>query len=215
MTLTTTAPAAEPDERPGPGRPRLAGLDERILDAAVALVDAGEEITVSRVVAASGVSRAALYRRWPSITQLTAAALDVGRTAYPPVEVGPGLRESIIHSLLPESHTGGHASLRDYPTRRFTQRLRLIIDDPELQHAYWESHIARRRAPLEASLAEAIERGILRADLDASACVDALAGIVYYQFIIRGDDLHAPATRARVVAAFDVVWRGMVAGPAE
>lgn len=197
-------------ERPGPGRPRREELDQQILDAAVALLDAGEEITVSKVVARSGVSRAALYRRWPSITSLTAAALDVGRTNYPEVRIDENLRETLLASLMPPAD-GEHPSSRGYPMHRFFQRLKLMIDNPELQHAYWESHVARRRAPLEASIREAIDAGHLRADLDPVACVDALAGIVYYQLVVRGTDLREQATRDRVQRAFDTIWQGMVA----
>ena len=44
--------------RRGPGRPRDEDLDAQILDATLALIDAGEPVTVGRIVARSGVSRA-------------------------------------------------------------------------------------------------------------------------------------------------------------
>lgn len=200
--------APELGDRTGPGRPRVEALDDRILDAAVQLLDEGQDITVSKVVERSGVSRAALYRRWPSITLLTAAALDVGRVEYPAVRVGDNLRDTLMTNLIPPlgaDQPAGHS----YPKQRLNQRLKLILNDPELQKAYWESHVARRRAPLEESLRTAIDEGLLRQDLDVSASIDALAGVVYYQFIVRGDDLRDPVTRARVGAAFDIIWHGM------
>ena len=65
----------------GPGRPRIADHDERILDAVATMVDEDQHITVSAVVEASGVSRAALYRRWSTMTELIATALDRGRAS--------------------------------------------------------------------------------------------------------------------------------------
>ena len=44
-----------------PGRPRDEDIDGQIVAATLEIIDAGEEVTVSRVVARSGVSRAALY----------------------------------------------------------------------------------------------------------------------------------------------------------
>lgn len=207
MTLEKRAP--ELGSRPRPGRPRVEVLGDNILRATVELLDEGEDVTVSKVVERSGVSRAALYRRWPSIAQLTAAALDSGRTHYPELEVGVGLRESLIASFLPPE-AGAPTSGAGYTMQRFNQRLKLILSDSQLQRAYWSSHVARRRAPLERSLEHAVEQGYLRADLDISACIDALAGVVYYQFIVRGNNLNAPATRARVRAAIDIIWNGMV-----
>lgn len=196
---------SERDNRSGPGRPRVSGLDAAILTAAVELIDAGEEVTVSRIVAASGASRAALYRRWPSITQLIAAALDVGRTEYPAIAATDDLREAVVRNFIPDMST------IEYPEARFRQRLKLIMADRELQRAYWESHVERRRRPLEASLRAAIADGRLRADLDVPSCIDTLAGIAYYQLIVRGADLSEPDTRARMLRALDTVWNGMVA----
>ncbi|GAB3536400.1 hypothetical protein GCM10027403_17060 [Arthrobacter tecti] len=83
--------------------------------------------------------------------------------------------------------------------------------DRELQKAYWKSHVSRHRAPIEAALRAGIEKGELRADLDVEACFDLIAGVFYYQLVVRGDRVEDPTTRARCRAALDVAWRGMEA----
>ena len=103
------------------------------------------------------------------------------------------------------------SSAPDYSEERFRQRIRLVMADRALQKAYWASHVSRRRVPLENALRRAIARGELRADLDVDACFDAIAGVAYYQLVVRGDRIDDPATAARVRAAIDVVWRGMTA----
>lgn len=194
--------------RCGPGRPRDEALDEQIIEAALALIDAEEEVTVSRILSGSGVSRAALYRRWPSLTALIAAALDVGRVVPPDIPTDGDLREAVFTGILgdPALVTAeGHSEVR------FRHRIRLVMADRTLQKAYWSSHVARRRIPMEAAFRFGIERGVLRADLDVEACFDAIAGAAYYQIVVRGDRLDDPETRTRVHAAFEVVWRGMLA----
>ncbi|NKF31671.1 transcriptional regulator, partial [Pseudomonas sp. BGM005] len=52
--------------------------------------------------------------------------------------------------------------------------------------------------------------GELRSDLDVEACFDAMAGAAYYQIVVRGDRMDDPAVAARVKAAAEVVWRGML-----
>lgn len=197
------APSAD-HLRPGPGRPRVAGLDELMLEATVELLDAGEQVTVSKVVERSGVSRATLYRRWTSITLLIAAALDVGRTKYPVVLAGDDLKSAVIGGFLPDSRYG------EFPMSRFKQRLKLIIEYPVLQREYWESHVARRRAPLEETLREAVASGKLHRELDVAASVDAIAGVFYYQLVVRGADLADPETMRRMKEALDIIWRGML-----
>lgn len=194
--------------RRGPGRPRDEELDAQILAAALALIDGGETVTVSRLVTQSGVSRAAIYRRWPSLTALVAAALDVGRVVPPDIPLTGDLREAVRASLFGAQSV----SVVGYSEERFRQRIRLAMADRDLQRAYWDSHVSRRRASLERALQAGIERGILRKGLDPATCFDLLAGVVYYQLVVRGESLTDPAVWQRCQDAFDIAWRGMLAG---
>lgn len=194
------------DERPrGPGRPRTWGHDERILEAVGALVDGGVPVTVNAVVEKSGVSRAAVYRRWPSMPDLVAAALDQGRSAIV-VDTSGDIKEAIVELLF---HDQRQARGVDYSDRRFRTRLALVMENPQLQRAYWESHVRRRRESFAAALRVAIERGELRADLDIEASIDAINGVFYYQSVVRGCRFDDPEAQARCRAAFELLWRGM------
>ncbi|WP_261382878.1 TetR/AcrR family transcriptional regulator [Glutamicibacter halophytocola] len=191
-----------------PGRPRDEELEQLVLDAALELIDSEQEITVSKLVELSGVSRAAIYRRWPSMTQLIASALNIGRVVQPAILVDGDLRQNIFESLYGRSL---EQAAEMYSESRFRHRIRLVMADRELQRAYWESHVKRRRTPVEDALREAMSRGTLSSDLDVEACFDTLAGAAYYQLVVRGEPIRLPETRARLEAAFDTVWRGMVA----
>ncbi|GGR23172.1 TetR/AcrR family transcriptional regulator C-terminal ligand-binding domain-containing protein [Agromyces mediolanus] len=214
--MTSPAPLVAPPaaastgaaHRRGPGRPRDEELDGQLVAATLALIDAGEEVTVGRVVARSGVSRAALYRRWPSLTTLIAAALDVGREVPPEVGDAVGLHELLLTGLGLGAD-GVAPSAPGYPEARFRQRIRLVMADRALQRAYWTSHVARRRVPLERALAAGVARGELRADLDVEAAFDAIAGVAYYQLVVRGERIDEPAVVARMRAAIELIWRGM------
>ena len=205
-TPTTDAGAAG---RPPPARPRDEDIDGQIVAATLAIIDAGEEVTVSRVVARSGVSRAALYRRWPSLTLLIAAALDVGREVPPAYPEDADLRELLLTGLGLGAD-GVAPSAPGYSEERFRQRIRLVMSDRALQKTYWDSHVSRRRVPLQNALRVGIARGELRSDLDVEACFDAIAGVAYYQLVVRGDRISDPAVVSRLRAAIEVIWRGMV-----
>ncbi|SEE12013.1 TetR/AcrR family transcriptional regulator [Ruania alba] len=188
-----------------PGRPRAEGLDERILDAVLELIDRGGDVTVNAVVAGSGVSRAALYRRWPSMTELMAAALDRGRAAIE-VDLSGDIKDAIVQVMFGDPRT---ARGQGYTERRFRTRVALVMENPELQRAYWTSHVHRRREAIHAALQEAVRRGDLRPDLDIDACIDLINGVFYYQVVVRGASVDAPTTIARCREAFEVAWRGM------
>lgn len=195
-----------------PGRPRDEDMDGQIVAATLEIIDAGEDVTVSRVVARSGVSRAALYRRWPSLTTLIAAALDVGRTIPPEYPDHVDLREALFDGFgLGDTGVALSVAASGYAEERFRQRIRLVMSDRALQKAYWQSHVSRRRVPLLNALRAGISRGELRADLDVEACFDAIAGTAYYQIVVRGDRMDDPAVAARLRAAVETIWRGMVA----
>jgi AcrR family transcriptional regulator len=208
-TVLSTPESPARASRRGPGRPRNEEIDNLILAATLELIDEEQEVTATRVVERSGVSKAALYRRWPSLTTLMAAALDVGRAQPSAIPTDGDLRETILGGLLGATVGEGPDG---YPEERFRQRIRLAMADRKLQKAYWASHVSRRRVPMENTLRMGIEKGILRADLDVEACFDLIVGVFYYQLIVRGERVGDPATRARCRAALDVAWRGMVGG---
>jgi len=190
----------------GPGRPRSHGHDERIVDAAVELLERGEEITVSRVVERSGVSRAAIYRRWPSMTDLVATALDRGRAPHTiPLE------GDLLQNVLDAYTTAPSTTRETYSEERFRLRVRLAMTDRKLAQAYWRSHVSRRRGGMVAVLRAGIERGELRPDLDVDACIDLVNGVFYYQFVVRGVTLDDPEALARCREGIRVAWRGMAA----
>ncbi|GEK81184.1 TetR/AcrR family transcriptional regulator [Agrococcus baldri] len=200
--MTGAEIAAAGDRRPG--RPRATGHDERIVDGVLALLERGEEITVARVVEASGVSRAAIYRRWPSMTELVAAALDRGREPY-----GLSLEGDLLENLL--TLLAAPATNR-YSHDRLRMRLRLALTDVAIARAYWSSHVARRRTEIVALVTEGIARGELQPDLDVDAAIDLLVGVIYYQYVVRGVTLSDAEALARCQQAIRVAWRGMSVG---
>lgn len=191
-----------------PGRPRDEDLAPRILDAVVALIDEGADVTTRAIVERSGASKAAIYRRWPSLTALTAEALDRGRRPLDDLLIGTAREAMRLGYGLPTASVVG-----DYPESRMRRRLQLGLADPELQRAYWQSHAARRRIPMAAVFARAIETGEVRRDTDIEAVLDILSGIYYYQLVVRGESTSEASTLARCRAAVDAVWRGIAAEP--
>jgi hypothetical protein len=67
---------------------------------------------------------------------------------------------------------------------------------------------------MEDLLRTGIERGLLRTDLDVEACFDLLAGVFYYQLVVRGVPFEDAGARARRRSALEVAWRGMQSDPA-
>lgn len=204
MIIPTPLPGVVSDRR-GPGRPRTTEHDERILEAAVTMLERGEEVTVNRLVVESGVSRAAIYRRWPSTTDLLAAALDRGRSASE-LPLDGDLLENLLRAYTAPDAPGGGFSVD-----RLRLRIKLAMSDPKLAHAYWQSHAGRRRGVLVALLTEGIRRGELRPDLDVDAGIDLINGVFYYQFVVRGQTLNDPGVAERCAEAVRIAWRGMSA----
>lgn len=204
--MTSSVEAAAP-RRSGPGRPRAEGIDEKILHAALELIDQGRPVTVNAVVTTGGVSRAALYRRWPSITDLVAAALDHGRSVVE-FDVSGDIKSTLMDGIFTRLAESRGVT---YTQRRFRKRLELVMADQDLQWAYWNSHVRRRRVSMLEALQTAIDRGELREDLDVDASLDALLGTFYYQYVVRGSAMDDPEALARCRYAFELTWSGMQA----
>lgn len=202
-----TSGASAAARRHGPGRPRNEDLDRRVLEATLALIDSSEVVTIDRLVARSGVGKAAIYRRWSSLNEVIAAALDLGRQPPQPIATDGDILDAIHHALTTSFLD---EAPHEYRRQRFQQRLQLVLEDPALQQTYWDSNISPRRAVLEQALRAGVAAGVLREDLDIEACIDVLAGIGYYQVVARGARLDDPEVLSRCQAAIELVWQGML-----
>lgn len=193
-----------------PGRPRDEALRDRVLDATVRLLASSttnEDVTIGAIVALSGVSRAAIYRRWPSREAILADALDTVRGEYP-IDPAASTFDALIEVFAPDASVPIYRS--EEFERLFRRRLVLSLQDPTLRARYWTDHVARRRVAVIELLERAQRNGEIRADVDLDAAVDLLAGVGYYQLVVRADE-ERESVSARLRTAVGIVWRGLAA----
>ena len=194
-------------EAHGPGRPRNACAEGKILDATLGLLSevgfAG--LTVDGVAARAGVGRATIYRRWPSKGALVLAASkcligdvpepDTGTVRGDLIALLSGLVEHLrgtrMGCLLPAlaAEARGNAELAEIVTE--------FADD--------------RRTHVRFVLRRARERGELRPGTDLDVLIDVLAGPAFYRMMISG----GPPTAARMVKVVDMVLDGVAADSRE
>ncbi|MER7077710.1 TetR/AcrR family transcriptional regulator [Saccharopolyspora kobensis] len=184
MSSNDEAPAAR-----SPGRPRSAEVDEAILDAAIdLLVEQGVgQVSIKQVAQRAGVTRDAVYRRFPDLTALLVRAVEWEYRDAEPVE-WPDL-DSMIAGLA-----GQLSRPRD---RKLFRRLYAAVDDfPALLHAYAEAHGRRRVEAALAALARAQRLGQLPPHADPVVLQQVLAGAAVHYVSVTPDDSGEEAIRA-------------------
>ncbi|WP_102158436.1 TetR/AcrR family transcriptional regulator [Zhihengliuella halotolerans] len=188
---------------PHPGRPRDEAIEAKVLAAAVELLqERTDDFTMGDLVERSGVSRAAVYRRWPSRKDVVVAALDKNRTL--PV-LTP---RATIPETLRDEFQGTIRDLGPDALNLLHQRLIQGLRDPDVQRLYWERHVSRRRSAVLELLRAGQIRGEVRDDVDLEVALDLINGAAYYQGVVRGD-WASPAASARVSTAIDMVWESI------
>jgi AcrR family transcriptional regulator len=191
------------NDRPRPGRPRDESADASILAAAVALLQEGgvERLTVSGVVARSGVARATVYRRFPSREHLIAAAIHEvkGRAPYPiSGDVETDLRRAAeqARAILAEP--------------RFQAVLPALVRDLLLGETAsgvtdaWD-RIAPNHRRFAAEYAEQAEAAGLRADVDPYLPGTIILGTLLAGLLSTG----RPMTHATAEQVADVLLNGL------
>src|SRR5439155_6969363 len=167
-------------ERPR-GRPRSAIADQAIRDAAVELfAERGfEGVSVEDVAGRAGVSRATIYRRYPSKVDLiveAAGCLATNEIAFP--DTGNlrddlrGLAHSLINGFR-NSPAGRVMPVMTFERRRY----------PELDDRY-KKFLADRKARTRALLRRAVERGELPSDTDVGVMSSMLVGPIFHRLMI-------------------------------
>jgi AcrR family transcriptional regulator len=173
------------------GRPRSPECDRAILDAA--LVEYArygfDGLNVDAVAARAGVSKATIYRRYPSKVDLVmAAAFAICDEAT--VEPDTGSLSGDVRTALQNLRR-----LVEDPV--FGAAKRMLVADALRNEELAEMHadlVRTRRARHTAIFRRAIERGEMRPDVDIEFANDALSSPLFYRAII----MHQPVDDAYI-----------------
>ncbi|MDV8149674.1 TetR/AcrR family transcriptional regulator [Arthrobacter sp. B10-11] len=194
--------------RRSPGRPRDTTLETAVLSATVDLLLERDtkEVTIAAITERSGVSRAAVYRRWASREELLAAALDSVRSG---IELAPAA--TTLETIL-NSYELASVAVEGRVETLVKKRVALGLENDELRTLSWNRHVSRRRATIAELIRDGIEAGEIDASVDVEAMIDLINGLYYYQFVVRAPSDPAEA-RSRVRAAVQLVWNGAMRRP--
>ena len=169
---------------PTPGRPRSREADEAILRATIHLfVQRGVAGTsIEQVAQRAGVSRATVYRRYATRTELLLACVETIRIEDDPEQLAWPSIEAMVADW---------AEVLARPrNRRLVRRLYGSIDDhPELLQAYREANGRHRARATHAALERARDEGRLPSDADVEVIQQVLSGAVLHHLGAAPDDV--------------------------
>ncbi|MFN8075834.1 MAG: TetR/AcrR family transcriptional regulator [Kineosporiaceae bacterium] len=168
----------------GPGRPRDAGVDVRVLDAARAVLGRRgyDGFSVDEVASTAGVAKSTLYRRWPTRDHLVVASLTSVLQREAPLADTGTIRGDLLSTL------SGIADFLRHPaySRLVAEMVAMVARHEDLAEQIHAAAASRRRAGV-ALVERAVARGELRADVDANVLTDQLVGPLYYRILVSGE----------------------------
>jgi AcrR family transcriptional regulator len=192
---------AEPAPR---GRPRSEKARQAILDAAgELLLERGlAAVSMDAVAEQAGVSKATIYRWWPTKETLALDALFTEWAAVAPQPRDTGsLRGDLIALLRPWARL---VSSRPYG-RVIAGLVTEAQTDPAFAALYQERIVQPRRDQAREIFRRAIERGEIPAGVKVEVALDLLYGPLYHR-LLHG---HAPLNDRFVRDAIDMALNGI------
>jgi len=173
MAITEPSPSARP-----PGRPRNVAADREIVAATLLLLsrEGYDGTSIEAVAAEAGVTRATVYRRYPTKADMvTAAVCEMAQAKDPGASGDPrstliGLLRGFHECVGPNDGVGIAASL--YLQRR---------EHPEILESFRERVIHPTRRQMEAVLKLARDQGAIPADADPETMIEMLIGSYLYR----------------------------------
>ncbi|HZX04007.1 TetR/AcrR family transcriptional regulator [Kribbella sp.] len=179
----------------GRGRPRDAGVEARVLEAAMTEMRARgyDGLSVDRVAERAGVAKTTIYRRWPSKAELVMAMITELTSAVPFDPSGDPRHD------LGEFVAGIAAALDAIPTTLVADLVAAAAREPRVGvgvRALW----AHRHAAVSAAIAQAQADGLMPAHADPRIIVDQLVGALYYRLLVTGEPIDPAYVRALVLS---------------
>jgi len=192
---------------PQRGRPRSERARKAILGAAAELLLARglSEVSMDAVAERAGVSKATIYRWWPTKESLALDALYTEWAAAPSQTRDTGsLRGDLLSMLRPWARLAGS---RPYG-RVVAALLTEAQTDPVFGAEYRQRFLEPRREQVREIFRRAIERGELPAGTKVEVALDLLYGSMYHR-LLNG---HAPLNDRFVRDVVDTVLNGVLPG---
>jgi AcrR family transcriptional regulator len=186
------------------GRPRSERARKAILDAAAELLLARglSAVSMDAVAERAGVSKATIYRWWPTKETL---ALDALYTEWATVQPHPrdtgSLRGDLLALLRPWVRL---VQSRPY-ARVIAALLTAVHTDPAFAAEYHQRLVEPRRDQTRAVFRRAIERGEIPASTDIEVAVDLVYGPLWHR-LLHG---HAPLNDRFTQAVIDMALNGI------
>lgn len=177
------------------GRPRSERSETAILNAAMdILIERGYRgFTIDEVVTRASVSKATIYRRWPSKDLLAVAAVGGFPELHP---VDTGSLEKDLYSIVTEfADVLQNTALGTVWPSLVGERSR----SPELRQAL-DAMTEHRRTPTRQAFERAVERGELPSDLDYALAIDLVMGPVLLRLLFQDADT-SPAAYQKIISA--------------
>lgn len=158
-----------PHKANGPGRPRSESAEKAILEATLRLLaELGYGgLTMDKVAAEAKVSKATMYRRWPSKVHLVITAFSQ-LPQLPSPDTG-NLKQDLVEVLGSFLLITQNTSLAGVLPTLAGERARI----PELAD-YLDEATRQRREPVKQVLARAVKRGDLPANTDIEFAIDLI-----------------------------------------
>jgi AcrR family transcriptional regulator len=192
---------------PRRGRPRSEKARSAILEAAAELLlERGlAAASMDAVAARAEVSKATIYRWWPTKETLALDALYHEWAGVPPAEDTGSLRGDLLSLLRPWVRLAGR--------RPYGRVIAALITEAQTDPAFASEYRARflqpRRDQARAVFRRAIERGEIGADTNIEVALDVLYGPAYHR-LLQG---HAPLDDRFVSDVIDTALHGILKGP--
>lgn len=209
----------ESDHRPAAGQAnpsdhtsmRRSGGNEstrrKILAATVSLFDRLDygSITVDAVARAAGLSRATIYRHWPSrqLLVLEAYTARISDLLAPP-DTGDAiddLRTSLAQLAFCLDFGGAASTVSGIIVE--------AIADPEFGRLYRRIMLRERREVFGSILARGQKGGQVRHDIDLDVAIDAIYGAVHHRLLVSRQVIDGPFMKALV----DITINGLAVHP--
>ncbi|HUA28894.1 MAG TPA: TetR/AcrR family transcriptional regulator [Streptosporangiaceae bacterium] len=194
-------------EKPKRGRPRSEKARVAILEAAAELLlERGlSAVSMDAVAERAGVSKATIYRWWPTKETLALDALfNEWAAATPAMRDTGSLRGDLLALLRPWARLAG--------SRPYGRVIAALITeaqtDPEFAAEYRSRFVEPRRSQAGEVFRRAIERGEIPADTKIEVALDVLYGPLYHR-LLHG---HAPLSDRFVRDVVDMAMNGIMPG---